>query len=106
MTSEKLHGALTMQNYVCELWITILKAGVATCRYENKACLHNYTNLHSASEGSKYNSLAGIIADLLLSLLQLEKQVRRADVYFCLMSADTANRTSSTSRDSPSNSIS
>ena len=106
MISEELHGALTMQRYVCELRINSLDARVATCRYEIKASIHDYTNLHSASEGSKYNSLAGIITDLLLSLFQLEKQVRRADVYFCVMSADAASYTPSTSRDSPSNSIS
>lgn len=49
----------------------------------------NYTNLHSAPERSKHDSLAGVIADLLLGLFQLKKQVRRADVYFYVTSADT-----------------
>ena len=95
-----------MQPYICGLGIKSLDARVAKCRCESKASLHEYANLHSASEGSKYNSLACVIADLLLSLLQLEKQVRRADIDFYGMSADTSNHKPSISRCSPSNSIS
>lgn len=78
-----------MQPYICQLGINSLDARAAKCRYESKASLNEYANLHSASEGSEYNSLACVIADLLLSLLQLKKQVRRADIDFYGMSADT-----------------
>ena len=84
-----------MQRYVCGFRINILDAFAATFRYDPKAFLHEYTNLHSASEGSKYNSLAGVIADLLFSLLQLKKQVRCADIYFYVMSADASKHTPS-----------
>jgi hypothetical protein len=53
----------------CGLKIDSLHARVAICKYKSKAALREYTDLHSASEGSKHDSLAGVIADLLLSLL-------------------------------------
>ena len=56
-----------------------------------------YTNLHSAPERSKYDSLAGVIADLLLSLFQLKKQVRRADINFYVMSANESKHAPSNS---------
>lgn len=103
---RKLYSALTMQPYACELGIDNLGACVGKGRYESKASLHEYTNLHSASEGSKHNSLACVIADLFFSLLQLKKQVRGANVYFYGMSADTSKHKPRTPRFSPSNSIS
>lgn len=85
--------SINMQRYVCGFRIDILDAFVTIFRYDPKTSLHEFTNLHSASEGSKYDSLAGVIADLLLGLLQLEKQVCRSDIYFYDMSVDTNKHT-------------
>ena len=89
----KEHGALNMQRNVCGLRINSPNACVATCTYKFKVFLHEYTNLHSASEGSKYDSLAGVITDLLLGLLQLEKQVCRSDIYLYSTLVDTSKQT-------------
>lgn len=85
--------SINMQRHVCRFRIDTLDAFVAIFRYYPKTSLDEYTNLHSASEGPKYDSLAGVIADLLLGLLQLEKQVCRSDIYFYGMSVDTNKHT-------------
>jgi len=82
-----------VKRYVGGLKINSLDARVAKCRYESKALHHEYINLHSASKGSKHDSFASVIADLLLGLLQLEKQVRRPDVYFYEMSVGASKHT-------------